>query len=135
MTLRVHPDQIVGESKSPLLAVAAWWERVRLGDVAELTNGAAFRSSHFNNDDRGMPLIRIRDVGKPRTAVSYDGDYEKQYVVEHGDLSLKLACLHQRVVREVTADEATPQLIGTFFFVGEYLGVPDHFREVLGVRR
>lgn len=86
MTLRVSPDEIVANSTSPLLAIAPAWERVRLGDVAEITNGAAYKSTHFNNERRGMPLIRIRDVGKPQASTYFDGEYEDRHVVAHGDL-------------------------------------------------
>ena len=63
MTLRLAPKDIVTQSTSPLLAIADWWERCRLGDVAVVTNGAAFKSARFNTDGDGLPLIRIRDVG------------------------------------------------------------------------
>ncbi len=86
MTLRVDPAQILAESTSPLLGVAPWWVRVRLGDVAEVVNGAAFRSELFNGQARGEPLVRIRDVGHDSAQVYYDGPYENRHVIDHGDL-------------------------------------------------
>ena len=86
MTLRVSPEEIVSRSASPLLAVAHWWERCRLGDIAEVTNGAAFKSTKFNTSGDGLPLIRIRDVGQPEASTHYSGKYESHYLVQRGDL-------------------------------------------------
>lgn len=72
MTLRVTPAEIVARAeamgRAGLVGVAPAWSRIRLGDVASITNGAAFRSSHFNLANRGMPLIRIRDIRSTETA-------------------------------------------------------------------
>lgn len=117
MTLRRHPNQIVAESTSPLLGIAPWWERVRLGDLAEVINGAAFRSELFNNVGRGEPLVRIRDVGKGAAQVHYDGPYEKRHVIDHGHILVGMdgdfrvapwagsrALLNQRVCRLKVVD-------------------------------
>lgn len=83
MTLRVHPDEIVRNSTSPLLSKHESWERVRLAEVANVLNGFAFKSSQFSRDD-GTPLIRIRDVGSDSTQVRYAGEFDSRYVVEPG---------------------------------------------------
>jgi type I restriction enzyme, S subunit len=119
VTLRVHPDQIVAESDSPLLKIAPWWERTRLADVANVTNGAAFSSSHFNNESRGLPLIRIRDVGSSSASIHYDGNYDERDLVERSDLIIGMdgdfriarwtgptSLLNQRVCRVTVIDEA-----------------------------
>ncbi|MCY3851920.1 MAG: restriction endonuclease subunit S [Acidimicrobiaceae bacterium] len=86
MTLRISPEEIASRSASPLLAVAHWWERCRLGDVAEVANGAAFKSKEFNTNGDGLPLIRIRDVGQPEASTHYSGEYKTDYLVQSGDL-------------------------------------------------
>lgn len=86
MTLRVSPAEVVASSTSPLVSIAGWWKRIRLGDLVEITNGAPYQSARFNTDGRGLPVIRIRDVGKPSASTFYDGEYEERHVVEHGDL-------------------------------------------------
>ena len=86
MTLRLSPDAIVSHSESPLLGIAPWWRRCRLGDVAEITNGAAFKSAQFNTEGIGLPLIRIRDVGQSEASTYYSGHYETRHLVECGDL-------------------------------------------------
>ncbi len=112
MTLRQAPAEIIRESTSPLVGIADWWERCELGHVAEVTNGAAFKSALFNNEGEGLPLIRIRDVGRSETSVHYSGDYEPRHIVEPGDLVIGMdgdfriarwtggqALLNQRVCR------------------------------------
>lgn len=112
MTLRLAPKDIVTQSTSPLLATADWWERCPLGDIAQVTNGAAFKSAKFNNNEDGLPLVRIRDVGQPRASTHYSGDYEDRHLVESGNLLIGMdgdfriarwtggrALLNQRVCR------------------------------------
>ena len=112
MTLRLAPKDIVAQSTSPLLAIADWWERCRLGDLAAVTSGAAFKSAEFNTLEDGLPLIRIRDVGQPKASTYYNGDYEDRHLVESGDLLIGMdgdfriarwtggrALLNQRVCR------------------------------------
>ncbi len=87
MALAKSPAEIVQESKSKVLSKHATWERVYLIDVATLLNGFAFKSSMFSNDaQKGMPLVRIRDVVKHRTDTYYSGEYDELYVVRKGDL-------------------------------------------------
>ena len=86
MTLRLSPNEIVAQSDSPLVAIAPWWRRCRLGDVVEVTNGAAFKSARFNTEGEGLPLIRIRDVGQSEASTYYSGDYEARHLVVPGDL-------------------------------------------------
>lgn len=118
MTLRVSPDEIVARSSSPLLGIADHWQRVPVGLVADITNGAAFKSAQFNNAQVGMPLIRIRDVGAADTGTFYDGEYETRHVVQPGDLLVGMdgdfrvarwrgpaALLNQRVCRIDVRDD------------------------------
>lgn len=85
MALTVSVDEIVQGSRNPLLAVKPHWKRVRLGDVASVLNGFAFKSSQFSKGD-GTPLIRIRDVGNSKTETNYVGEADIRYIVEPGDL-------------------------------------------------
>lgn len=120
MTLRITPAELVDQamkSGNPgLLAIAPGWPRVRLGAVADITNGAPFRSERFNLDGRGLPLIRIRDVKGSTVTTWYEGPWEPAHLVRAGDLLVGMdgdfnaatwqgpaALLNQRVCRlEVT---------------------------------
>ncbi len=88
------------------------WEWARLGDIAVVQAGFAFKSTHFNEDGDGLPLIRIRDVGQPFTNTYYSGEYKEEFLVKTGDYLVgmdgqfrvaswvnELALLNQRVAR------------------------------------
>ena len=64
---------------------AAHWAWCRLIEIARPSYGFAFKSSQFNVDKRGMPLIRIRDISKTDTEAYYEGDYDHTYLVRAGD--------------------------------------------------
>ena len=64
---------------------AAHWAWCRLIEIARPSYGFAFKSSQFNVDKRGMPLIRIRDISKTDTEAYYEGDYDHAYLVRAGD--------------------------------------------------
>lgn len=86
--------------------------RVRLGDVCKVLNGFAFKSELFNNDQNGLPLIRIRDVNSGISGTYYSGDFDPNFLVDNGDLLIGMdgefnairwrggqALLNQRVCR------------------------------------
>ena len=85
MALTVPVAEIVKKTKNPLLGKHKSWERVLLGEIATVLNGYAFKSAKFTRD-KGFPLIRIRNVVKGSTDTNYDGEYDKKYIVEKGDL-------------------------------------------------
>ncbi|WP_299820887.1 restriction endonuclease subunit S [uncultured Jannaschia sp.] len=63
----------------------AHWVWARLIDIARPSYGFAFKSSQFNGEKRGMPLIRIRDISKMDTEAYYEGEYDPGYLVRAGD--------------------------------------------------
>lgn len=90
MTLRISPVELVRRAEesgsSSLVARHPAWPRVPLSHVARVTNGAPFDSRFFNVEGRGVPLIRIRDVGASRGTTWYDGPWDPEYLVEPGTL-------------------------------------------------
>lgn len=85
MSLTIPVQEIVNESTDRLLAIHPSWERVPLATIAKILNGFAFKSALFSGI-KGVPLLRIRDVGRDRTECFYDGDYQPHYIVHAGDL-------------------------------------------------
>ncbi len=85
LTLGKAVNEIVEESSNPLLGSHSSWKRVELNSIAEILNGYAFESRKFSRT-KGFPLIRIRDVGKNITECSYDGEFDRLYVVKKSDL-------------------------------------------------
>ncbi|MFG1242273.1 restriction endonuclease subunit S [Xanthobacter sp. V7C-4] len=84
----------------------------RLGDLLDIQNGFAFSSGQFVATAEGVPLIRIRDLGKKTTEVGYRGVYRDEFLVNQGDLLIGMdgdfechrwegpqALLNQRVCR------------------------------------
>ncbi|MDX2101418.1 MAG: restriction endonuclease subunit S [Alphaproteobacteria bacterium] len=85
---------------------------VPLGDHVEILSGFAFKSERFNNDGRGLPLVRIRDVKPATSQTYYDGEYDRRFLLSDGDLLVGMdgefncarwaggnALLNQRVCR------------------------------------
>ena len=88
------------------------WRWARLIEIADISYGFAFESSHFNSNKVGMPLIRIRDISGTDTQAYYQGKFEPTYVVCNGDCLVGMdgdfnvrkwkgpdALLNQRVMR------------------------------------
>ena len=88
------------------------WNWVRLIEAAQVCYGFAFKSSHFNVEKKGMPLIRIRDISKSDTETYFEGSYDSAYVVRSGEYLIgmdgdfnlhrwegKDSLLNQRVMR------------------------------------
>ena len=85
MALTVSVSELVEQSNNPLLKARAGWPRVRLGDIATVLNGYAFKSDLFTRDE-GVPLIRIRDVGSDASETRYKGEFDARYLVNAGEL-------------------------------------------------
>jgi len=67
-------------------ALPEGWVWKRLGEVVDFFYGYPFDSSKFNDEKRGCPLIRIRDLIKQSTETYYDGEYDQSYLIEKGDI-------------------------------------------------
>ncbi|MDN5309794.1 MAG: type restriction enzyme subunit [Methanolobus sp.] len=86
MTLTKSVRHIIESSNDPLLSINPSWERVQLGEIASILNGFAFKSRLFNNEKRGVPLLRIRDISTNESNTYFSGDYDEQYIVSKGDI-------------------------------------------------
>ncbi|MBV1816084.1 restriction endonuclease subunit S [Pseudomonas viridiflava] len=61
------------------------WAQAALGDLAEFTNGKAFKKEEWR--EIGKPIIRIQNLNNPSAAFNYgDDSHEKKYLVRQGDL-------------------------------------------------
>lgn len=87
-------------------------KKVKLGEVCEILSGYAFKSSQFNDNKIGLPLIRIRDVERVFSDTYFEGTYPEEYLIKNGDLLITmdgsfilkkwegdLALLNQRVCK------------------------------------
>jgi restriction endonuclease S subunit len=60
------------------------WYRVQ--DHFFLLNGFPFQSEDFNNDGRGMPLVRIRDILSDNLPTYFNGEEGTDVIVTDGDI-------------------------------------------------
>jgi len=81
--------KLVERHSAGRLGIHPTWTRVRLGDVADLTNGFAYKSANFDTEN-GTPLLRIRDIlsGKPGTFYNAPVDDPKMLSIEDGDIAI-----------------------------------------------
>jgi len=103
------------------------WKWVRLGEIVHPQAGFAFKSRDFNDIGKGLPLIRIRDVGQEFSGTYYSGEYKDEFVLRKGDYligmdgifrvaqcALDKALLNQRVTRLIFySDALSAGFIGT----------------------
>jgi len=61
------------------------WASIKLSEILDIMTGFAFKSANFSKTD-GLPLIRIRDLGKNTTQIKYNGEYDEKFLIETGDL-------------------------------------------------
>lgn len=62
------------------------WNIVELKNFIVITPGFPFSSKYFNQDQIGLPLVRIRDLVQSSLETYYLGKYDKNYVVSDGDV-------------------------------------------------
>ena len=115
------PDQVElnkNDSENFLFELPQGWEWARLGDIAYPQPGFAFKSSHFNQNKTGLPIVRIRDVGDTFSGTYYSGEYRNEFLVNNGDYLISMdgdfrvapwlnesALLNQRVSRLIFYSE------------------------------
>lgn len=85
MALGLSPEQIIEKEKHPLLIKDPRWLRVAIEDLSVVQNGYAFSSKYFNRE-KGLPLIRIRDIQSSKTENLYSGPYEDDFIVSKNDI-------------------------------------------------
>ncbi|HGV3299703.1 TPA: restriction endonuclease subunit S, partial [Streptococcus pneumoniae] len=97
-------------------------KKVKLGEVCEILSGYAFKSSQFNDNKIGLPLIRIRDVERGFSDTYFEGTYTEEYLIKNGDLLITmdgsfilkkwegdLALLNQRVCKIKITDKSVDE--------------------------
>lgn len=108
------------------------WEYEELTSKIKILSGFSFKSEFFN-EEKGMPLIRIRDLSNDITETFYTGDYEEEYIVHEGDLLVgmdgefkpylwkgKDALLNQRVCKLTTNNKTLDQKL-LYYIIGKEL--------------
>jgi len=104
------------------------WHTRRLGELLSVQSGFAFPSDRFNDQGRGVPLIRIRDLSANATNTFYDDVYNPDFMVAGGDYLIgmdgefrcymwrgPIGLLNQRVCR---LRDFRPDVIPKFVYYG-----------------
>ncbi len=60
--------------------------KTALKENCSILSGYAFKSILFNENEDGLPLIRIRDLKTNKPETYYSGVYSEEYIVNSGDL-------------------------------------------------
>ena len=81
--LDLFPDRLVD---SELGEIPEGWEVGSIYEIADVIYGAPFDSSHFNTQQIGQPLIRIRDLTTEKPGVWTTEVHPKGYKVKRGDI-------------------------------------------------
>lgn len=110
------------------------WEYRTFKDVANILYGYPFDSSGFNTENKGMPLIRIRDVKPGFTSTYFEGPYSSEYIITQDDYLVGMdgefniaswkssdALLNQRVCKIKSANENKLLSKFIFYFLGKEL--------------
>lgn len=59
---------------------------MKIKDCTDILSGFAFKSELFNNSGNGIPLVRIRDVGRDYSETYYPGEYSIEFILNNGDI-------------------------------------------------
>lgn len=62
------------------------WKKERLVDIANVQYGYAFDGSKFNDDGKGMPIIRIRNIPTGNTLDYTTEDADVKYIISNGEI-------------------------------------------------
>jgi type I restriction enzyme, S subunit len=112
------------------------WPVRKLSGLLSIQNGFAFKSELFNSAGAGLPIIRIRDIGRGYSETFYNGTFDKSYLVHHRDFLIGMdgefrcyrwgdseALLNQRVCRlQHFSKEVLPEFV--------FYGINRHLEEI-----
>lgn len=62
------------------------WEEGDIYNFVDIVYGFPFKSKHFNEERRGRPLIRIRDLKDGYSNIYTDEEFDTKYILKNGDL-------------------------------------------------
>jgi len=102
------------------------WQTKKLGEICDFLFGYPFKANDFNGEKRGVPVIRIGDIGKNSTDKYYDKSFDRKYLVNQNDILIGLsgsikvnkwngpsALLNQRIVK---LNNFKPGIVEEFVF-------------------
>jgi len=77
-------ELLTGKKRLP--GFSGKWERKKLGEVLRFQVGFPFSSAFFNEDSRGLRLVKNRDLKNDGQIFYYSGQFSKEYLIQDGDI-------------------------------------------------
>jgi type I restriction enzyme S subunit len=85
--LRPTPQEAPELYKESVLGlIPKEWEEITFGDEINFLSGFPFASVFFNEEKKGKPLIRIRDLLNSSQETYYNGAFSDSYLIKEGDV-------------------------------------------------
>ena len=76
-----------GHQSTPIINnLPQGWEKKKLIEITDVQYGYAFDGSLFNSDNKGMPIVRIRNIPDGYTSDYTTEDASPDYIVRNGDI-------------------------------------------------
>ena len=76
-----------GHESTPIINnLPQGWEKKKLIEIVDVQYGYAFDGSLFNSDNKGMPIVRIRNIPDGYTSDYTTEDASPDYIVRNGDI-------------------------------------------------
>ena len=110
-----NENKLIPELRFPEFENEGDWQKKPLEDVLQFQTGFPFDSEGFNEEGRGVRLIKNRDLKSDDKIVHYSKPYDEKYLVTNGDVLVGMdgdftpikwnkgvALLNQRVGRVLT---------------------------------
>ncbi|KPM31474.1 Restriction modification system DNA specificity domain [Croceitalea dokdonensis DOKDO 023] len=112
------------------------WEEHKLKKLLEFQTGYPFKSKGFNDENKGIRLIKNRDLKADDRIVFFEGSFDKSYLVDDGDILVGMdgdfspikwnkgkALLNQRVGRIRTENDTDDFF---YYFLSIHLKIVEH---------
>ena len=120
-----HGGETVPKLRFPDYKNGGKWKKEKIVSYLSCQTGIPFRPERTNEFGKGIRLIQNRDLKSDDKAIYYDGDFDKEYIVQDGDILIGMtrdftlclwgkgkALLYQKVVRISAYD----QKLNSFFY-------------------
>ncbi|MED1489727.1 restriction endonuclease subunit S [Bacillus smithii] len=62
------------------------WKTMLMSNCIDIMNGFPFKSEYFNEENIGIPLIRVRDIKAKEITTYYSGEFSNDYIIKRGDV-------------------------------------------------
>ena len=81
----IDAAQVIVKAYKPTIKISSEWKLSKMGDVFDMVNGRAFKTSEWS--PTGLPIIRIANLNSVNADYNYyNGTYDTRIRIKHGDL-------------------------------------------------